>query len=198
MDALEGLDKIAEQTSVCVNIRTKTKNRKGHWGLPPNFERAKVARENKKTPKAERKPATAKPVLPPPPAARLGRAIGDYRTLVETFRQRANELELSRAELDRLAGFSNGYSGQLLSPGKAKTPKHMGPMSLENMLATLGLKIVLIEDEAATAHTLARRVPVDHSQQRFGNVSRITEGSCLRSDVITSDADERPRRSARS
>jgi hypothetical protein len=42
------------------------------------------------------------------------------------------------------------------------------------MLGTLGLKIILIEDEAATARTLALRVPVDRSQQRLGNVSRIS------------------------
>jgi hypothetical protein len=38
------------------------------------------------------------------------------------------------------------------------------------MLGALGLKIVVIEDEAATARTLALRVPVDQAQQRFGNV----------------------------
>jgi hypothetical protein len=42
------------------------------------------------------------------------------------------------------------------------------------MLGALGLKIVVIEDEAATARTLALRVPVDQAQQRFGNVCRIS------------------------
>jgi hypothetical protein len=41
------------------------------------------------------------------------------------------------------------------------------------MLQTLGLKLLIIEDEAATARTLARRVPVASNQQRFGNVCRI-------------------------
>ena len=50
----------------------------------------------------------------------------------------------------------------------------MGMISLENMLATLGLKIILIEDEAATARTLALRTPVDQAQQRFGNVCRLS------------------------
>jgi hypothetical protein len=39
---------------------------------------------------------------------------------------------------------------------------------------TLGLKILLIEDDAAIARTLALRTPVGHSQQRFGNVCRIS------------------------
>jgi hypothetical protein len=36
------------------------------------------------------------------------------------------------------------------------------------------LKILLIEDDAATARTLALRTPVQSSQQRFDNVSRLT------------------------
>ena len=42
------------------------------------------------------------------------------------------------------------------------------------MIGALGLKILLIEDEAATARTLALRQLVDRSQQRFGNVCRIS------------------------
>ena len=37
--------------------------------------------------------------------------------------------------------------------------------------------MLLIEDEAATARTLALRDPVERSQQRFGNVSRIATAS---------------------
>jgi hypothetical protein len=36
------------------------------------------------------------------------------------------------------------------------------------------VKILIIEDEAATARTLALRVPVDRANQRFGNVCRIS------------------------
>jgi hypothetical protein len=43
------------------------------------------------------------------------------------------------------------------------------------LLGALGLKVILIIDEQATARTLARREkPVNRSQQRFGNVSRIS------------------------
>jgi hypothetical protein len=45
----------------------------------------------------------------------------------------------------------------------------MWPVSLEAMLGTLGLKILLIEDDAATARTLALRTPVETRNQRFGN-----------------------------
>jgi hypothetical protein len=91
-------------------------------------------------------------------------------------------VRLSRAEIDRLGGLPGGYSGKIL--GKAsvddisyprkKSSKKLYPVALEVMLGVLGLKILLIEDDAATARTLALRVPVDSSQQRFDNVSRIT------------------------
>jgi hypothetical protein len=43
----------------------------------------------------------------------------------------------------------------------------MWPIGLEAMLGVLGLKILLIEDETATARTLALRTPVDRANQRI-------------------------------
>jgi hypothetical protein len=107
--------------------------------------------------------------------ATLGRVFSDYQTLVETCRARADELAISRLELDRLAGLPSGYSGKLLGKdGAGKKQKRMWPIGLEAMLGTLGLRILLIEDEAATARTLALRTPVDRANQRFGNVCRIS------------------------
>jgi hypothetical protein len=57
-------------------------------------------------------------------------------------------------------------------PGRKN--KKMWPIALESMLGVLGLKILLIEDEVATARTLALRIPVDRANQRFGNVCRIS------------------------
>jgi hypothetical protein len=74
-------------------------------------------------------------------------------------------------EIDRIGGLPAGYAGKLLA---VKCKKRLGPISLETMLGVLGLKIVLIEDPAATAKTLALREPVDRANQRFGNVSRIS------------------------
>jgi hypothetical protein len=106
--------------------------------------------------------------------ANLGRMITDYRTLVETCRARADELALSRPEIDRLAGLPAGYSGKLHGKGNGDKQKRMWPIGLEAMLGTLGLKMLLIEDEAATARTLALGTSVDRANQRFGNVSRLT------------------------
>jgi hypothetical protein len=103
-------------------------------------------------------------------SAGLGRVIGDYRGLVETCQQRAVELGLSRLEIDRLSGLPSGYSGKVLGNGNSTKPKRLWPVGLEAMLGALGLKILLIEDEGATARTLAlRAAPVDSSSQRFNN-----------------------------
>lgn len=102
-------------------------------------------------------------------SAALGRLIGDYKGLVETCRQRAEELEISRSEIDRISGLPDGYAGKVLGNGNSIKPKRLWPVGLELILGALGLKIILIEDEAATARTLARREPVDRSNQRFGN-----------------------------
>src|SRR3981081_2438331 len=105
----------------------------------------------------------------------IARPIPGYKGLVETCRQRADELAISRLELDRLAGLPSGYSSKLLGKdGAGKKQKRMWPIGLEAMLGTLGLKVLLLEDEAATARTLALRTPVDRANQRFGNVCRIS------------------------
>jgi hypothetical protein len=100
----------------------------------------------------------------------IARPIPGYKGLIETCRARADELGISRLEIDRIAGLPNGYSAKLLGKqGGVKKPKRMWPIGLEAMLGTLGLKVILLEDEAATARTLALRVPVDRANQRFGN-----------------------------
>jgi hypothetical protein len=171
MSNLDGAEEIAEQNGV-------SRYGKFGWNISPSIERASAAREKKKA------PAAPTPDAAPPArhasssrSASLGRLITDYRTLVETCRARADELELSRLEIDRLGGLPTGYAGKLLGkngsePGRKH--KKMWPIALESMLGVLGLKILLIEDDAATARTLALRTPVDRANQRFGNACRIS------------------------
>ena len=104
-------------------------------------------------------------------ASNLGRLISDYGTLLEAFRERAKELEISREGIDEIAGWADGYASKLLGGAAAKRRKIIGPLSLGLMLGTLGLKMILIEDPEATARTLKRRAPVDRRQQRFGNMN---------------------------
>jgi hypothetical protein len=100
----------------------------------------------------------------------IARPVTGYQGLVETCRQRATELALSRLEIDRLAGLPSGYSAKLLGKDDGvPRKKRMWPASLEAILGTLGLQIIIIEDHAATSRTLSRRVPVDQCNQRFDN-----------------------------
>jgi hypothetical protein len=100
----------------------------------------------------------------------IARPVTGYKGLIETCRQRATELALSRWEIDRLSGLPVGYSAKLLGKDDAvPRKKRMWPASLEAILGTLGLQIIIIEDPAATSRTLSRRVPVDHANQRFDN-----------------------------
>jgi hypothetical protein len=168
----DALEEIAVQTGLAVNEGARSNHGKLGWAISPNMEHTAVQRE-KKVPT----PAAAPPSVSKRNRASLGRLVTDYRTLVETCRARADELELSRLEIDRLGGLPAGYAGKLLgkdggAPGRKY--KKMWPIALEAMLGVLGLKILLIEDDAATARTLALRTPVDRSNQRFGNVCRIS------------------------
>jgi hypothetical protein len=174
----DALEEIAEQTSLRVNEVARSNRGKLGWAISPNMEHAAVQREKKgPTPASSDRTPAAPPTVSKRNSANLGRLITDYRTLVETCRARADELEISRLEIDRLGGLPAGYAGKLLgkdSDAPGRKHKKMWPVALESMLGVLGLKILLIEDDAATARTLALRTPVDRSNQRFGNVCRIS------------------------
>jgi|SRR6476620_12797636 hypothetical protein len=94
------------------------------------------------------------------------RLCSDYAEMIQALRDRADELQISRLDLDEIAGFHSGYSSKLLASRPAKI---VGPISFGPLIQTLGLRLFFIEDEASTARTVARRTPVDRSNQRFGN-----------------------------
>jgi hypothetical protein len=168
--AIENLEEMADQVSIRVNKRTK--HGKLGWDISPNLEHTHVQREKKKTPKpvATKRPPVESVANPPTISTCIARPVTGYKGLVETCRQRATELAVSRLELDRLAGLPAGYSAKLLGKDDGvPRKKRMWPASLEAILGTLGLQIIVIEDYAATSRTLSRRVPVDHANQRFDN-----------------------------
>jgi hypothetical protein len=71
----------------------------------------------------------------------LGRVITDYKTLVQICRQRADELAISRLEIDRIGGLPSGYAGKLLGkdggePGRKN--KKIWPIAMEAMLGGSG------------------------------------------------------------
>jgi hypothetical protein len=129
--------------------------RKQGWKIPPNIERVHIARS---------KPTAPPPVEPKPaPAARIAKApapmwrlIRDYGEIVDACRDMAEKLNISRAEIDRLCGFPDGHTGHMLSKNCSKL---IGPLFLLCLLEVLGLRLLVVEDAALTAKTLARRIP---------------------------------------
>jgi len=86
----------------------------------------------------------------------VGGFIAEYADLIEICRARAELLDLTRLETDRLAGLADGHAGHLLSRTFSKV---FGPVTLLPVLQTLGLRMLLVEDPELTAHTLRCREP---------------------------------------
>jgi hypothetical protein len=96
----------------------------------------------------------------------FARVVYHYAAFIEAIRDRTVDLQISRLEIDRIAGLPQGFSGKALSRNPVK---RIGLASLGPLLETLGLIIMIVEDPAARDRTLARRAPVDVNNQRFDN-----------------------------
>lgn len=79
--------------------------------------------------------------------------VRDYDGLHRALRQRADELRVSRQDLDEVAGLQSGYAGKLLAPVPIKA---IGRATLGPMLGALGLKLLLVEDAEALARIRGR------------------------------------------
>ncbi len=134
--------------------RAPRRNLGGGWTMPPNIERITAARE-KKDPAPKPKPVSQSQPSQASPGFFL-RVAGDYTGLVDILRERADEMSMSREELDFQAGLQNGYTGKVLS---RRHTRHLGIVSLGATLGALGLKMLLIEDTEQAAKILARRKP---------------------------------------
>jgi hypothetical protein len=127
-----------------------------------NLTHAHVAREPAK-PKPAPIPATIAPPAIAKPPSPVGRLIATYDDVIDTFRARADELALSRLEIDHLSGLAPAHSSHLLAK---KFTQVFGPLSLPLMLDTLGLRLLVVEDPELTARTLKRRTPRKSSHLR--------------------------------
>jgi hypothetical protein len=70
-------------------------------------------------------------------------AIRSIADLQVALRQRAEQLDVSREWIDAIGGLSAGHSSKLLCEPPTK---RMGLMSFNTMLATLGVKLIMVED----------------------------------------------------
>ena len=138
------------------------------FSVSSNLTHAHVAREKKP---AAQKPKPAAPVAPAVanPPSPVGRLLATYADVIDAFRARALELELSRLETDHLSGLWEGHSSHLLAK---KFTQVFGPVSLPLMLDTLGLRLLVIEDPELTARTLKRRKPRVHTHVRHPRESK--------------------------
>jgi hypothetical protein len=94
------------------------------------------------------------------------RLCSDYADVISALRDRTDELQISREAIDSIAGLSDGYAAKLLSESPSKI---LGPTSMGPTLQTLGLRLMLVEDTAASQRTIERRTPVVASHRRLGN-----------------------------
>src|SRR4051812_42695572 len=81
--------------------------------------------------------------------------IKNYDELIDLCNQRAAELQLTRAQLDELAGLQEGYSSKVLRKSQLKK---LGPISF-HLFGALGVRLFCLQSDAATERTLARRIP---------------------------------------
>lgn len=92
------------------------------------------------------------------------RTIADEADLVAALRARAEELNVSRAEIDRVAGLPSGYAGKMLC---IPPIKYAGPQSFWNVCGALGLAVQLVVDPEATARFAGRMDQRDSKNARL-------------------------------
>jgi hypothetical protein len=139
------------------DVEPQSKKYRGRgFGVAINLTHAHVAREKPPTPAAKPKPAAAiaRAVANPHPPV-IGRAIASYEDVISAFRDRADDLEISRNEMSHLTRLADGHVSMLLM--KQNPMKLFGPKSLPALLKVLGLRFRIEEDAEQTALTLRRR-----------------------------------------
>jgi hypothetical protein len=77
-------------------------------------------------------------------AHRIRAEASDYKSLLDALRARAQQLGITRIEIDDIGGLTNGYASKLLSPAPMK---YVGRASLGPLLGALGIKLIIVEDE---------------------------------------------------
>jgi hypothetical protein len=128
------------------------------FGVSVNLTHAKVARDPKppappspSSPCAKLRPSPrVAPTIDQPSLEINGRVlaiIADYDGLWSAVRERVDDLNLTRLELDYLSGAQSGYHSKLLCGAQIKK---FGRRSLGDTLGAIGCELALIEDEILT------------------------------------------------
>jgi hypothetical protein len=88
--------------------------------------------------------------------------VSSYEQMVDALRQRVNELQIHGTRFDEFAGLPCGYLSKLI--GKSPV-RRIGMQSFAPLLAGLGLRLLVIEDQDATER-LKRLPPRNQSYVR--------------------------------
>lgn len=89
--------------------------------------------------------------------------IRSYDDLQAVCRAVAEQRQMSRTEIDRLAGFAPGLAAKLLADPPLR---HMGRDTFPGMLGALGLKLAAVDDPEALARFTKRAEKRNESQVR--------------------------------
>lgn len=76
----------------------------------------------------------------------IGRPVDNYAALMAILAKHRKRLGLSQLTVDQSAGFQDGYTGKL-EIGARRGGRNLGRWSLEILLKTLGVKLVVVKSE---------------------------------------------------
>jgi len=85
--------------------------------------------------------------------------VNSYEQMLAVLRSRVNELQIKGVDFDDFAGLPLGYLSKLIG---ARPIRRLGMTSFGPVLAGLGLRLLVIEDNAATER-LKNRLPPRNS-----------------------------------
>src|SRR5450432_855044 len=129
----------------------RTRRRGNDWGtrLSPAIERARAAREPKKSPPpvAAIKPAPEVVTIATLSPGTLFRIVDDYEGVKEAFADRVEDLGVALTEVDAAVGLTRGHAQKLTSNSNAKWARQFGFVSLGKMLKGTGMKLAFIIDD---------------------------------------------------
>ena len=102
-----------------------------------------------------------------------GRVIAqftDYPGMLTAIRTRVNELAINGERFDEFAGLPRGYLSKLVG---ANPIRSIGRTSMGPVFGALGIRCIIVEDEAATARLKSRLQPRNNSFSRVTCTSLI-------------------------
>ena len=89
--------------------------------------------------------------------------VTSYEQMLAALRARVNELQLNGERFDEFAGLPRGYLSKLIG---ARPIRRLGMTSFAPVLAGLGLRLLVIEDNAATERLKNKLPPRNQSYVR--------------------------------